>query len=114
MTSNRILDPNVIRAWSERCVRCRRVTLWLWPLSLLSTLGPIFLVVGFGAVAFIPAFALFAAGLLAIGVALSIQTPLLFCPHCGHRPLLLLTREHPSLLSAEYCRNCHYWLRQPA
>src|SRR5580700_8161726 len=114
MDTQLVLDESVIRLWSDHCARYRRNTSWLWFIALLATLGPVGSLFVFGAVAFIPAFALFAVGLLIIGVSLSRQTPLLFCPHCGERPKLLMTRRYPSLLSVEYCRSCHYWLKQPS
>jgi len=110
------IDPEVMRAWSQRCAANRRGTLWLWPLALLSTVGPIVLVAVFGAPYFIAAFVVFSVGLLIIGVALSIKAPQLFCPHCGRRPLrwlkLSLYRRDMSPLSAEYCEHCFYWLQE--
>ena len=110
------VDPEVMRAWSQNCAVNSRETLWLWPLALLSTVGPIAKVVTLGASYFIGAFVAFSVGLLVIGVILSIKAPQVFCPHCGRRPLrwLKLYRYHLNVspLSADYCEHCFYWLRE--
>lgn len=110
------VDLEVMRAWSRRCAVNSRETLWLWPLALLSTVGPIVVVAVFGASYFIPAFVVFSAGLLITGVTLGIKAPQLSCPHCGQRPLrwfkLRFYRRNISPLSAEYCEHCFYWLQE--
>jgi len=110
------VDLEVRRAWSQSCAVNSRETLWLWPLALFSTVGPIVVVAVFGASYFIAAFVAFSVGLLVTGAALSIKAPQLFCPHCGQRPLrwfkLNLHRRNMSPLSAEYCEHCFYWLQE--
>ena len=87
MNKKHTLDSSVIRQRADNCATYRRKTMWLWPLALLSTLVPVVSLFVFGAKAFPVAFAFFAVVLLVIGVRLSTCTVLLYCPHCGRRPL---------------------------
>lgn len=105
-------DPNVIAMWSQRCAKYRRRTSWLWVLALVATIVPIALVTRVGASAFPGAFAIFAVGILMIGVVLARETRLLFCPHCGRRPVAL-SGMHQSALYVKYCVHCGFWLREP-
>jgi hypothetical protein len=108
MSKNRTLDPNVIRDWADRCALYRHKTRWLWPSAFLVILGPVISIFVLGAIAAPIAFLVFVIGFLSIGIALSIYTGLLYCPHCNQRPV-----GPSSPLYADYCRHCHYWLQLP-
>jgi hypothetical protein len=114
MAQEFIVDSEVMSVWSERCSAYSRNTLWLLPMSLLSTVGPIVVVALYGASYFIAAFSFFGVALFIIGLILTIKAPQLFCPHCSRRPLraLRLDRRYMSPLTADYCERCHYWLRE--
>jgi predicted RNA-binding Zn-ribbon protein involved in translation (DUF1610 family) len=108
-----MLDQDVIHAWGERCRLYRRRTWWLWLVVSIATVTPILLVLGLGARAFIAAFCTFAVCMAVIGIVLARTTHLLFCPHCGQRPVSLSGR-YKSPLYADSCAHCGFWLRQPA
>ncbi len=52
---------------------------------------------------------LFGLGLLGAIFVRQFGTSRLKCPHCGLRPVHL--RDSP--LSADFCSNCHVWLKSP-
>lgn len=108
------LDLAVVRIWTEHCALYRARTRWVWTVAfLLCVVGPLGILLAFGAPAAPLALGAFFVGALLMGVAMSIHTPLLFCPHCGKRPTaVLFSRRSP--LRASYCGHCLYWLRMPA
>lgn len=107
------LDPSIISTWTDRCSRYRAKTRWVRPVAFLAIFGAIALLMIRGVDAIPYALALFAAGTLVAGVVVSRYTPLLMCPHCGHRPVSLRGR-YRSPLYAKHCEHCYYWLMQPA
>jgi hypothetical protein len=106
------LDESVIQEWSARRKLYRRKTWWLWLVTPVALLLPVALMLAMGAAAFIVAMAIFVVGMATIGIVLARHTPLLYCPHCGKRPVSLSGKYH-SPLYTWFCVHCKYWLRQP-